>query len=333
MSEGTFVVREFTLQSGQEFENIKLVYKTYGALNARRDNAVLFPTWFNVNHRRIDWIIGPEKALDPSRHFIITVNLLCNGASSSPSNTPEPFAAASFPTISVLDNVLLQHLLVTELWGVTRFAAVIGRSMGAQVAFQWASYFPAMVPKMLALCGSAKTSPHNYIFLESIKQGIRLDPDFKDGCYATQPHRGLDLMRTIYDGWVVSQSFYRRELHISARFPTTQQYVERPFEGIRSDANDVLAQIASWQKADISNNDRFNGDIRAALSNISAESIVMPSRTDLYFPPEDSENEVALMPNAELRVIESVWGHRAGAPGGDPADIAFIERGIRDLLD
>jgi homoserine O-acetyltransferase len=98
------------------------------------------------------------------------------------------------------------------------------------------------------------------------------------------------------------------------------------------DANNMLAQVATWQGADISLNDRFNGNLDAALANIQARCIIMPSRTDLYFPPEDSALEVMGMPNATLRVIESVWGHRAGGPGSDPADIACVEQAIFELL-
>jgi homoserine O-acetyltransferase len=332
MSEGIFSVRDFRLQSGVVLPEVKLVYKTHGELNERRDNAILFPTWFCVHHTTLEWIIGPGRALDPKRHFIITVNILGNGQSSSPSNMPAPFDRARFPYTSVLDNVLLQHRMVTELWGIERFAAVIGRSMGAQVTFQWASHFPTMVPRMLALAGSARTSPHNYVFLETVKKAILLDPAYQGGEYQEQPKAGLDLMRTIYDSWVVSQTYYRRGLHLSEKTQTTRAYLDRPFEGVPRDANNVLAQIATWQNADISNNERFNGDFAAALGAISARAIVMPSASDLYFPPEDSEIEVAHMKNAELRVIPSCWGHRAGAPGGDPKDIAFIEAAIADLL-
>jgi homoserine O-acetyltransferase len=90
--------------------------------------------------------------------------------------------------------------------------------------------------------------------------------------------------------------------------------------------------LATWQATDISDNERYQGDWPAALRTIACPAIVMPSRTDLYFPPEDSAAAVREMPRAELRVIESLWGHRAGSPNSDPKDVAFIEQAIRDLL-
>ena len=101
---------------------------------------------------------------------------------------------------------------------------------------------------------------------------------------------------------------------------------------VNADANDLLSMIWTWQNADISNNQLYGGDLRMALDAIKAKAIVMPSRTDLYFPPEDNEIEVALMPNAELRPIESIWGHLAGGPGFNPVDSKFVDDALKEIL-
>ena len=88
----------------------------------------------------------------------------------------------------------------------------------------------------------------------------------------------------------------------------------------------------TWQHADLSAHDAYGGDVARALGAIEARTIVMPCRTDLYFPPEDSAIEVAAMKSAELRVIDSDWGHIAGGPGRNPADTAFVEQAMRELL-
>ena len=91
--------------------------------------------------------------------------------------------------------------------------------------------------------------------------------------------------------------------------------------------------LATWQSADVSNHPKFDGDLAAALGAIQCPAMVMPCRTDLYFPPEDSELAVALMPNAELRVIPSDSGHLAGFPGlASSEDDQFIDQGLIDLL-
>ena len=95
----------------------------------------------------------------------------------------------------------------------------------------------------------------------------------------------------------------------------------------------IWAMLWTWQNADISANSKFNGDFDAALEAISCKAIVMPSRTDLYFPPEDNEYEVSHMPNAELRPIESIWGHAAGGPGANENDARFVEEALTEILE
>ena len=88
----------------------------------------------------------------------------------------------------------------------------------------------------------------------------------------------------------------------------------------------------SWQRADISANDLYNGDLEAALGAVTARALIMPCRHDLYFTPEDSEIEVGFMPNAEFRPIRSIWGHLAGGPGFNPEDARFVDDAMKELL-
>jgi homoserine O-acetyltransferase len=140
-------------------------------------------------------------------------------------------------------------------------------------------------------------------------------------------------MGRVYAGWAMSQAFYRHGLHITAANPSLEDYLVRSWEGnfLRRDGDDLLAMLATWTASDISANDRYKGDLTAALRAIQAKTFIMPSRTDLYFTPEDAEAECRLMPNAEFRPIESVWGHRAGNPVTNPEDMAFLRRAVDDL--
>jgi homoserine O-acetyltransferase len=318
------------VEGGVTLPSLKLAYQTHGTLNADKSNVVVFPTWFGGQHASAMWIIGPDHPLDPAKYFIVVINIIGNGQSSSPSNTPAPFDGPRFPYVSVLDNVKAQRRLLAELFGIEKIHLVIGRSMGAQLAFHWGAYYPEMVERILPFVGSAKTSIHNWIFLENVKGAITTDPAWLQGEYKEPLAVASRRMRLVFDSWGVSQSFYRQKLHLAMGFPTTRAYLDR--DAPVADGNNVLAQCATWQGADISNNEKYGGDVFKALAGITAKAIVMPSRTDLYFPPEDSEIEVAHMPHAELRVIPSVWGHRAGAPGTDPVDIAFVDAAVRDIL-
>ena len=332
MTPQRFSLGDLALQYGGTLPDAQLSYVTYGRLSAAKDNAVLIPTWCAGTHREAAWLIGTDRALDPERYFIVIVDFFGNGQSSSPSNQPAPFARAAFPRISLLDNVRAQRRLLHEVFGISRLRAVVGRSMGAQAAFQWASYFPDEVDSILALAGSARTSPHNRAFLSCMRMALISDPAWQGGNYESRPEEALRRFLLTSDAWGFSQTWYREGHHLATGYDSTEAYLSRPLPDRICDANDLLAQFLTWYWADISDNERYAKDFSAALAAIRARVIVMPVQTDLYFPPEDSMIEVAGIGGAELRVIPSIWGHRAGSPGTDPADMDFIDRAIGDLL-
>jgi homoserine O-acetyltransferase/O-succinyltransferase len=325
---------DFTLECGATLPGARVAYKTYGRLSDAKDNAIVYPTWYSGRFWENEWLIGDGMALDPSRYFIIVPNMLGNGLSSSPSNTPPPYDKARFPTIDVRDNVRSQHRLVTEHFGIERLVAVTGWSMGAGQTYQWAVSHPEMVPKILPFCGSARTSRHNIVFLEGVKAALTADGAWNHGWYDTQPTRGLRAAARVYAGWGFSQAFYWEELYTELGYTSLEDFLVRFWEGFfldERDANNLLTMLWTWQHGDIGASPGFDGSFEQALASIQAEAIVMPAEKDLYFPPEDNEFEVSHMPNAELRVIPGVWGHFAGG-GANPVDTAFIDEGLRDLL-
>lgn len=329
-----FEAGDVTLQPGVVLPDVKLAYRTHGQLNAARDNAIVYPTHYMGTHDSNAWAIAPGMALDPEKYFIIIPNMLGNGVSSSPSNTPAPFDGPRFPLVSVRDNVLLQHRLVTEVFDLTTLALVTGHSMGALQTFQWGALFPDMVQRIAPFCGAARVSRHNWLFLEGCKSALMADAAFAGGDYAAPPVTGIRAFARVYAGWAWSQTFFRQQLDRERLgLPSMEDFLKSAWEPFfqAHDANNLLAMLATWQAADISADPRFDGDFELALTAITAKAFVMPCRSDLYFPPEDSEIEVAHMPHAQLRVIPSVWGHMAGG-GMNPEDMMFINAGLAELL-
>src|SRR5436305_1148328 len=168
-----------------------LAYKTYGALNAARDNAVLIPTFYSGQHTDCELMFAPGRALDPSKHFLIVANMFGSGLSASPSNMPAPHGRGAFPRVTLYDNVVCQRRLVVERFDIQRLKLVTGFSMGAQQTFHWAALFPDMVAAIAPICGTAKTSPHNFVFLEGVKAALTADAAFADGWYETPPTKGI----------------------------------------------------------------------------------------------------------------------------------------------
>ncbi|MBD9667669.1 homoserine O-acetyltransferase [Variovorax beijingensis] len=328
-----FDLGDVPLQRGATLRNARLAYKTYGKLDADKSNVIVYPTWYSGQHRDNEWLIGPGMALDPEKYFIIVPNMLGNGLSSSPSNTPEPYNLSRFPDITLYDNVRLQHRLVTEKFGIERIALVTGWSMGAQQTNQWGCLYPDMVQRIAPFCGSAKTAPHNIVFLEGVKAALTADAAWNGGWYSTPPSKGLRAVGRVYAGWGLSQPFYMQELWRELGFSSLEDFLVGFWEGffLQKDANNLLAMLWSWQHGDISDNPVFKGDFKKALGAIKARAIVMPAERDLYFPVADNEWEVSHMPNAECRPIPGVWGHFAGG-GSSPVDTRFIDAALRELL-
>ncbi|MGR3984399.1 MAG: alpha/beta fold hydrolase [Gammaproteobacteria bacterium] len=325
-SHHVFELGDVELQSGGTLPGAKLAYQTYGRLSAAGDNAVLLPAFYTGTHARNEGFFGAGRALDPRRHFIISVNLFGNGLSSSPSNMPPPHDRANFPAVSFADNIDCQLRLLREQLHVERLALVAGWSMAGCQAFHWAARHPEMVGAILPFCASARTSPHNRVFLEGVKAALLADR-------AEPPRAGLKAFARVYAGWAYSQTFYREKLHRRLGHDSFEELLlqwER--DHLEWDANDLLAMLRTWQSGDISDNPRDCGDFPAALRAITAKTIIIACSDDLYFPPADNAFEAAHIAGAELRVFDSPWGHAAASPGNVPEFSDFLDRAILDLL-
>ena len=318
-NEGTWAADNVRLQRGGTLKQARIVWKTYGTLSPKRDNVILYPTSYGAHHTDIDWLVDVRHCLDPSRYFIVIPNMLTNGLSSSPSNTPD------FPEVTTYDNVMLQRQMLLELFAIDRLKLVYGWSMGAQQAYHWGALFGEAVERIVVNCGSAKTAPHNFVFLEGIRTTLQA---------AATPQQGLRAMGRIYAGWALSQTFYRREMWRGLGFASLEDFLVRSWEAnfLRRDLHDLQAQLFTWQHGDISANDLYRGDLQMALAGIKAKVLLMPSATDLYFQTDDNREELPYLKYGKLAEIPSVWGHRAGNPRDNPEDAAFIDAQVEALL-
>ncbi len=328
-----FSAGDVKLQRGATLRDCKLAYKTFGKLNAAKDNVIVYPTWYSGQHYDNEWLIGKGMALDPDKYFIIIPNMLGNGLSSSPSNTPAPYDRARFPNVTLYDNVRLQQRFITEVFGIERIKLVVGWSMGAQQTYQWGALFPDMVERIAPFCGSARTAPHNFVFLEGVKAALTADDAWANGWYEKPPTKGLRAVGRVYAGWGLSQPFYMQQLWRQLGYSSLEDFLVAFWEGffLPKDANNLLAMLWTWQNGDISDNELYGGDFAKALGAIKARAVVMPGEMDLYFPVVDNAREVEQMPNAVCVPIPGVWGHFAGG-GANPVDTQFIDEQLKKLL-
>ena len=328
---GRFALGDLALRSGEVLRGAELSFKTWGRLSPARDNAVVFPTSYSAHHTDQDWLVAPDMILDPTRWFVVTPDMFGNGLSSSPSNTPD------YPTlVTTADNVWAQHRLLRERFGVERVHAAYGFSMGAQQSYHWAALFPDAVARAVVVCGSARTAEHNRVFLLSLLATLEAAPEhLGEGRFSSEPRAALRAFARIYAAWAMSQDWYRAGLHLrSTGAATLDAFLDDHWAPgfTRRAAADLYAQARTWIASDISDNALYGGDLVAALGAIRARVLLMPSRTDLYFPVADNADEMAHLHHAELRPIPSIWGHRAGNPAAIPADLAFVRHAVADWL-
>lgn len=334
--QGSFDAGDVTLQSGAMLRNARLSWKTHGTLSPARDNIVLYPTSYGAQHPDLEWLIGPDRVLDPTRWFIVIADMFGNGLSSSPSDTPD------YPhLVTIFDNVQVQRRLLSEVFGVTRLACVYGWSMGALQAYHWAALLPDAVERIVVNCGVARASVHNQVFLRGLMATLEAAPEHVGGGrFSSEPHAAKRAFGRIYAGWALSQDFYRAGLHLSSGpvpnlgAPDLETFLRTDWEerfGARHAAN-LYAQLRCWDAADISANTLYHGDLARALRAIRARVLLMPGETDLYFRVADNMLEMPHLAQAELKVIPSIWGHRAGNPVVNPIDARFVRDAVRDWL-
>ena len=329
----SYALDRFTFESGATIANALVTYATWGKLNAAGDNAILLPSWYGGRAVSYQFLIGEGHALDPSRYFIVATEMFGSGGSSSPSNTPPPFDGPRFPRVAIRDDVEAARRVLRDGLGVRRLRAVIGFSMGAQQAFQWAVSHPDEVDAIVAICGTAKTYPHGRVRLQSAMDALMADPKWKGGDYTELPADGLRAWAEHWAAWVYSQEWWRQELWrtTSPAGTTFDQAVQGFRKRFSADANDYILQARTWQRHDVGATPGFDGNVEKALKSIKARVLYMPSETDLYFPITDARYEQALIPRVTFTPIPSLWGHTAGA-ASNPADLRFLNDRIAAFL-
>jgi homoserine acetyltransferase len=334
---------EHTLQLASLSEpfSAKVAYCTYGD---SQNPAILLPTCYGGKlATTLTFLYTPgeggsdaEPIISPAKYFVIVAGLMGGGESSSPSNTPSPFNAKNFPFTSYEDNIHLQVALAKSL-GVEKLFAYIGFSMGGQQAYHISTLYPDFVERFVCIAGSARTSWHNYSFLEGPKAALINSVDFKDGDYTADDPctRGTKAFGRVYSTWALSQEWFRQKSWETLGYGSLEEYLKGRWEGGLGiwDAHDLLCLLRTWQDGDITKyHPEDGGDLSKTLGRIKAKGLIMPSRTDLYFPPEDSMEEVKHLRDGKLVIIESIWGHLAGGGGGTKEDCEFIKTEVGKFL-
>lgn len=329
----TFELGDFQLESGEKLRGARLAYATFGSLAADRSNAILFPSWYSGTSKILELAyVGLGRALDPSKYFIILVNQLGNGLSTSPSNTPDPFGRGRFPRLSIGDDVAAQRRLLSEKFGIDRLQLVLGGSMGAQQTWEWVVRFPDAVARAAPIAGTVKATPHNKVLVDTFIEAITSDTAFNDGWSSSGAvHRGLRRHARLFASSGFTPKLFNEAGWRALGFTTTDDFVIGFVENhfLPQDPNNLIAMLRKWRAGDASRH--TGGDLAAALGRVTARTEVIAIDEDGFFPLDDIAAEQALTPNSALKRVSSIWGHLA-LFGVDPAWNAAVDQILAELL-
>src|SRR5262245_23023129 len=193
----THCMGDLKLESGTAIRDFCISYVTQGTLNEKKSNAVLMVTAIGGNHHRIDYLIGPGRALDTSKYFVIATDAIGNGLTTSPSNSKSQ-GRMQFPKFNIRDMVSSQQRLVAEKFGIKKLVTVVGASMGGMQALQWAVSYPDMMDSVVPIIPLGRTPAWTTGVLEMLRQSIMADPGWNGGDYTKPPEQGMRL----WSGWL-----------------------------------------------------------------------------------------------------------------------------------
>jgi homoserine O-acetyltransferase len=322
----------FQLENGSVIQDFNLSYTTQGTLNADKSNAILMVTAIGGNHHRIDYLIGPGKALDTNKYFVICTDAIGNGLTTSPSNSKSQ-PNVSFPEFNIRDMVNSQHQLIVNHFGITKLVAVVGASMGGMQALQWAVSYPNAMQAVIPIIPLAKTPAWTTGVLEMLRQSIMTDPTYQGGKYDKPVEQGMRLWAGWLSGVIVRTPAYQDQLN-----PTPSAEIEylRKVQDAgwkRMDANDWIWQSRAYDRHDVGLTKGFDGNTSAALKSIKAKTLILAGTGDLLNPESDAKTSAKLIPGAKYIAINDrlPMGHLSGA-GITEAENEVQNNAIRSFL-
>jgi homoserine O-acetyltransferase/O-succinyltransferase len=305
------------LAGGGQIEHCRLGYRTWGTLNPNKSNAILWPTWFSGSSADIAGNVGPGKMIDASRWFLIAVDALGDGVSSSPSNYATQHGPA-FPSFSTRDMVNAEYRLVTETLGLQHLHAVMGVSMGGMQTFEWIVNYPGMMDIAIPIVGSTRLTGYDLLLWTTEENVLKADPAWRGGRYTQKPAMGQ--VQAIHAMNLTTPAHYAR-----ATTPDKFQVVESDYvsKGILPfDANDWLAQLEAMIHHDVAH----RGSLQDAAKKVKAKVLVIAAAQDHMVNPKPALDFAALI-GAKTLVLESDCGHLAPGCEADKVNPA-----VRDFL-
>lgn len=294
-------IGNFKLESGDTIKKCRIGYRTYGKLNQKKDNGILFPSWFGGTSKDIERFAPPWDVIDTTRFFLIVADAFGDGVSSSPSNSVSQYGS-KFPQFSIIDIVAGQHQVLVKKMGIKHLYAIIGISMGGFQAFQWAVSYPSFTDRIIPIASSPQPTSYDLMGYNIFRKIIESDTTFKNGDYKKNPiipaaSMLLEFSSTTPDHKVRSMS--------RDSFAVWQRSVDST---AAPDWNNTYYQLNAIIRYDITHD--YNGSLKEAAANIRARMLIIVSRQDHMVNPIPAMAFAKMLP-ARLVMLNNELGHEA----------------------
>jgi homoserine O-acetyltransferase/O-succinyltransferase len=297
-------IGDLRLQNGGVIRNCRIGYRTFGQLAGDKSNVVVFPTWAGGTTEQLQSSIGPGKLIDSISYFVVAIDALANGVSSSPSNSHlQP--RMRFPQFTLRDTVESQHELLTRVLKIDHVKAVVGISMGGMQVFQWLVSFPNFMDKAVPIVGSPRLAPYDLLLWQAQIEALMRDRDWNEGNYSVNPARALDF--AFGELLLTTPTDYNRR---NTREQVLANLEKARRDTKRFDANDKIRQAQAMMQLDVSRD--FGGSLERAARAVKAKVLVVVSRFDHVVTPGPA-TEFASLLGAKLVELEGDCGHLATA--------------------
>ncbi len=322
---------DLLLESGEIIRDFALSYVTHGELSSARDNAVLLTVSLTGNHHRLDFLIGPGKALDTQRYFVVCVDPIGNGLTISPSNSATQ-PGSQFPRFALRDMVRSQYRLLTEVLGIQQLRAIVGASMGGMQALQWGVSHPKFMHSIVAMTSMARTAPWAIAVLDAARNALMADPAWNGTEFTGYPARG-------WRAWtgVMSVLAGRTPPALAEMFSApldVLSWIESLAADNRTngfDALDWIYQTRAYEAHDVGATPGFEGDYARALGSIAARVLLLSPELDLFNPAQCAHQAALHIPQAKVVTIPSLQGHQS-ASSSKSEDVRFLNGVISEFL-
>lgn len=296
-------IGDLKLQNGGVIRSCRVGYRIFGRLNGDKSNVIVFPTWAGGTTEQLQSNIGPGRPIDSNQFYVIAIDALSNGVSSSPSNSRlQP--RMRFPQFSLRDTVESQHELLTKVLKIDHVKAIVGISMGGMQTFQWVVSYPEFMDQAVPIVGSPRLAPYDLLIWQAQIEALMRDRDWKGGNYSANPARALDF--AFGELLLTTPPDYNRRTTRAQVFADLEK--ARQSDNKSFDANDKIRQTQAMMQLDVSR--EFGGSLERAAKAVKAKMLVVVSKYDHVVTPGPAIEFASLL-NAKLLILESECGHLA----------------------